>query len=40
VVTNREWDTNAMLGHVDPHSVTESVCAGSHRQIFPTNLRK
>jgi len=25
-VTNRGWDTNAILGHVDPHSVTESAC--------------
>ena len=38
VVTNRGWDTNAIMGHVDPHSVTESACAGSHTQIFPTNL--
>jgi len=38
VVTNRGWDTNAILGNVDPHSVTESACAGSHTQIFPTNL--
>jgi len=26
------------LGHVDPHSVTESAGAGSHTQIFPTHL--
>jgi len=38
VVTNRGWNTNAILGHVDPHSVTESACAGSHTQVFPTNL--
>jgi len=38
VVTNRGWDTNAIFGHVDPHSVTESACAGSHTQAFPTNL--
>jgi len=38
VVTNRGWDTNAILGHVDPPSVTESACAGSHTQVFPTNL--
>jgi len=38
VMTNRGWDTNAILGHVDPHSVTESACAGSHTQMFPTNL--
>jgi len=38
VVTNRGWDTNAILGHVDPHSVTESACAGSHTQVFPTSL--
>jgi len=38
VVTNRGWDTNAILGHVDPHLVTESACAGSHTQVIPTNL--
>jgi len=38
VVTNRGWDTNDILGHVDPHSLTESACAGSHTQGFPTNL--
>jgi len=38
VVSNRGWDSNAILGHVDPHSVTESACAGSHTQISPTNL--
>jgi len=38
MVTNRGWDTNAVLGHVDPHSVTESACAGSHTQTFSTNL--
>ena len=38
VVTNRGWYTNAILGHVDPHSVTESACAGSHTQTFSTNL--
>jgi len=38
VVINRGWDTNAIMGHVDPHSVTESACAGSHTQTFSTNL--
>jgi len=38
VATNRGWDTNAILGHVDPHSVTESACAGSHTQDVTTNL--
>jgi len=38
VMTNRGWDTNAILGHVDPRSVTESACAGSYTQIFSTNL--
>ena len=38
VVTNRGWDTTAILAHVDPHSVTKLACAEPHTQMFPTTF--
>jgi len=37
-LTNQVWDTNAMLGHLDPHWVLKTACARSYGPAVSTNL--